>query len=60
MDQEADIAAKEQKLSFPSKNSHSDWMKHALRLAENAKFLLGPLLLRRVESLAEGITSERD
>ena len=36
MDQEADIAAKEQKLSFPSRNSHSDWMKHALRLAENA------------------------
>jgi tRNA(adenine34) deaminase len=36
MDQEADIAAKEQKLSFPSRNSHSNWMKHALRLAENA------------------------
>jgi len=36
MDQEADIAAKEQKLSFPSRNSHRDWMKHALRLAENA------------------------
>ena len=36
MDQEADIAAKEQKLSFPSRDSHSDWMKHALRLAENA------------------------
>ena len=36
MDQEADIAAKEQKLSFPSRNSHSGWMKHALRLAENA------------------------
>ena len=36
MDQEAGIAAKEQKLSFPSKNSHRSWMKHALRLAENA------------------------
>ena len=36
MDQEADIAAKEQKLSFPSRNSHRDWMKHALRLAANA------------------------
>lgn len=36
MDQEADIAAKEQKLSFSSRNSHSDWMKYALRLAENA------------------------
>ena len=36
MDQEADIAAKEQKLSFPSRNSHRSWMKHALRLAENA------------------------
>ena len=36
MDQEADIAAKDQKLTFPSRDSHSDWMKHALRLAENA------------------------
>ena len=36
MDQEADIAAKDQKLKFPSRYSHSDWMKHALRLAENA------------------------
>ena len=36
MDQEADIAAKDQELTFPSRDSHSDWMKHALRLAENA------------------------
>ena len=36
MDQEADIAAEGKKPFFSSRNSHRDWMKHALRLAEKA------------------------